>query len=33
LQYFRISKERIPNEVIMALADIKRSAALVNLGL
>ena len=33
LQYFRISKERIPNEVILALADIKRSAALVNLGL
>ncbi|MFZ2161737.1 MAG: class II fumarate hydratase [Sideroxyarcus sp.] len=33
LQFFSISKERIPNEVIMALADIKRSAALVNLGL
>jgi fumarate hydratase class II len=33
LQYFHISKERMPDEIIVALAEIKRAAALVNLGL
>jgi fumarate hydratase class II len=30
LQYFRISTERMPDEVILALATVKRAAALVN---
>jgi fumarate hydratase class II len=33
LQYFHISREKMPNEIIVALAEIKRAAALVNLGL
>ena len=33
LHYFHISSERMPGEVIVALAEIKRAAALVNLGL
>jgi fumarate hydratase class II len=33
LQFFHISKERMPDEIIIALAEIKRAAALVNLGL
>jgi fumarate hydratase class II len=33
LQYFHISNERMPDEIILALAEIKRAAALVNLGL
>ncbi len=33
LQHFHISKERMPGEIIVALAEIKRAAALVNLGL
>ena len=30
LQYFHISTERMPEEIIMALAEVKRAAALVN---
>jgi fumarate hydratase class II len=30
LQYFHISSERMPNEVVLALAEVKRAAALVN---
>ncbi len=33
LQYFHISKELMPDEIVIALAEIKRAAALVNLGL
>ncbi|MBU1426661.1 MAG: class II fumarate hydratase [Gammaproteobacteria bacterium] len=33
LQYFHISREKMPDEIIVALAEIKRAAALVNLGL
>jgi fumarate hydratase class II len=33
LQFFHISRERMPDEIITALAEIKRAAALVNLGL
>ena len=33
LQYFRISSEKMPDEIVTALAEIKRAAALVNLGL
>ncbi|BBI99313.1 fumarate hydratase class II [Ferrigenium kumadai] len=30
LQYFHISSERMPDEVVLALAEVKRAAALVN---
>ncbi|HXU92868.1 MAG TPA: lyase family protein, partial [Gallionella sp.] len=30
LQFFHISSERMPNEVVLALAEVKRAAALVN---
>ncbi len=33
LQHFHISSEKIPDEIIVALAEIKRAAALVNLSL
>jgi len=33
LQFFHISKELVPDEIVIALAEIKRAAALVNLGL
>jgi fumarate hydratase class II len=33
LQYFHISSEKMPDEIVTALAEIKRAAALVNLGL
>ncbi|MDO8812769.1 MAG: class II fumarate hydratase [Gallionella sp.] len=33
LQYFHISTEQMPEEIIMALAEVKRAAALVNSGL
>ena len=33
VQFFHISRERMPDEIITALAEIKRAAALVNLGL
>ncbi|HLP97341.1 MAG TPA: class II fumarate hydratase [Sideroxyarcus sp.] len=33
LQFFRISAEKMPDEIVTALAEVKRAAALVNLGL
>ncbi|MBU0622284.1 MAG: class II fumarate hydratase [Gammaproteobacteria bacterium] len=33
LRYFHISSERMPDEIVTALAEVKRAAALVNLGL
>ncbi len=33
LQYFHISNEHMPDEVVVALAEVKRAAALVNRGL
>jgi fumarate hydratase class II len=33
LRYFHISTERMPDEVVLALAEVKRAAALVNRGL
>ncbi len=33
LQYFHISSERMPDEIVLALAEIKRACALVNLEL
>jgi fumarate hydratase class II len=33
LRYFHISTEKMPDEIVTALAEVKRAAALVNLGL